>query len=125
MIVAEIDTLQRHFAHNGIDVLHGTGRFVDKNTVEIHEDGTTRQVTADHFLIGVGTSPTRPDSVQFDGENLITSDQIVKLPYLPHTMIVVGGGVIGTEYASMLAALGVRVTLLEAGQRLRRLFRQP
>jgi len=70
-------------------------------------------ITADHFLLGVGTRPAWPAGVPFNGKTIFTSDEVMHLDHLPKTMIIVGGGVIGTEYACILATLGVQVTLIE------------
>lgn len=118
VIKAEIDIVRRHLASNGVEVITGTASFRDANTVDIASQHASTCVTADHFLIAVGSEPSRPASVPFDDRTVITSDDLVRLPYLPHSMIVVGGGVIGTEYASMLQALGVKITLLEGRPRL-------
>ena len=113
VIGAEIDITEGQFRRNGIEVMHGTAAFIDPNTVNVtHARGSDR-VQATKFLVAVGTRPARPDAVPFDDHNIITSDQIHQLPAMPRSMIVVGGGVIGTEYASMLQALGVKVTLIE------------
>lgn len=113
VIRAETDIVAHHFRSNGIAVIPGSARFLNERTVEVLGVKGDEQVTADYFLIAVGTTPARPETIPFDGQNVITSDEILDLPYLPRSMIVVGGGVIGTEYASMLTALGVRVTLIE------------
>lgn len=118
IIKTEVDLVTNHFRSNGIEVFHGTASFTDDHTVEVEGAGGHRTISADHFLIAVGSEPARPDNVSFDEGNLITSDELPSLAYLPHSMIVVGGGVIGTEYASMLQALGVRVTLVEGRDRL-------
>ncbi|MEQ8843667.1 MAG: Si-specific NAD(P)(+) transhydrogenase [Phycisphaerales bacterium] len=108
----EVTKVAGHFASNGIDVAYGTASFLDPHTVRVH-GANVSEVKADRFLIAVGATPARPENIPFDGENVITSDELLRLEYLPATMLVIGGGVIGTEYASMLAALGVRVTLIE------------
>ena len=118
IIRAEIDDIRRHFMKNGIELVYGTAQFKDDHSVEVIGSTGTRTVRADHFVIGVGTYPARPSSTPFDGRNVISSDELLTLPYLPRSMLVVGGGVIGTEYASMLSALGVRVTLVEGRPRL-------
>lgn len=118
VIQAEVGVVRQHFVNNGIAVVRGTASFVDANTVEIDGPGGKEVLRADHFLIGVGTSPARPANIPFDHDKIITSDELLKLPSLPKSMIIVGGGVIGTEYASMLAALGVRVTLIEGRSRI-------
>jgi len=108
----EVTKVAGHFASNGIDVAYGTASFMDPHKVRV-EGATISEITADKFLIAVGATPARPENIPFDGQNVITSDELLRLHYLPATMLVIGGGVIGTEYASMLAALGVRVTLIE------------
>ena len=70
-------------------------------------------LTADCFLLGVGTRPARPESVPFNGQTIFTSDEVLHLDHLPKSMIVVRGGVIGTEYACIMATIGVQVTLIE------------
>ncbi len=118
VIRAEIETVRGHFARNGIEVVTGRGSFVDTKTVEVVGMHTTERVSADFIAIAVGTYPAKPAGVPFDERDVITSDELVRLKSLPRSMIVVGGGVIGTEYASMLAALGVKVTLVEGRPRL-------
>jgi NAD(P) transhydrogenase len=80
-------------------------------------EGTAR-IEADYFLIAAGTRPARPPAVPFDGRRVFDSDQILELETMPRTMIVVGGGVIGLEYAIMFATLGVRVTVVDGRERL-------
>jgi len=109
----EIKKVAGHFASNGIDVVYGEGMFHDPHTVRVRGASNVAEIQADNVLIAVGAGPARPGDVPFDGQNVITSDELICLEYLPATMIVIGGGVIGTEYASMLSALGVRVTLVE------------
>jgi NAD(P) transhydrogenase len=118
VIKAEIEIVRRHLGSNEIDVIAGQASFRDKHTIDIVNQHSASSVQADFFLIATGTDPAKPANVPFDDRNVITSDELVKLPYLPYSMIVVGGGVIGTEYASMLQALGVKVTLIEGRPRL-------
>jgi NAD(P) transhydrogenase len=118
VINAEIEIVGRQFQRNGVSLLRGTARFVDPKTVEVKGQFTTESVTADNFVIASGTRPAKSADIPFDGTTIFTSDEVLKLPQLPRTMIVVGGGVIGTEYASMMAVLGVRVTLIEGRPRL-------
>jgi NAD(P) transhydrogenase len=118
VITAEIDVVASHFASNGIEYMHGIGALADARTVVVTGPHATEKVGASNILIATGTVPAKPKGVPFDGAKVMTSDEVLLLPSLPHTMIVVGGGVIGTEYASMLAELGVRVTLIEGRTRL-------
>ncbi len=113
----EWEIIRDQFERNDIDLLWGQARFTGPNEVSIEgalegPDGI-QKVTGDRFLLGVGTRPARPESVPFNGKTIFTSDAVMKLDHLPKTMIVVGGGVIGTEYACIMAELGVQVTLIE------------
>lgn len=118
VITAEVDIVREQFAANGIELIHGVGSFAQNDTVVVEGEHAVETVGGDKVLIGVGTSPARPDTIKFDADKIITSDELLSLPYLPSNMIIVGGGVIGTEYASMLAELGVRVTLIEGRPRI-------
>ncbi|MEX2219180.1 MAG: Si-specific NAD(P)(+) transhydrogenase [Phycisphaerales bacterium] len=118
VINAEIEIVSRQFQRNGVRVIRGEGHFVDRKTLEVKGQHATEPLTADHFVIAVGTQPSKPADIPFDDRTIVTSDEILRLPELPRTIIVVGGGVIGAEYASMLAAMGVRVTLIEGRPRL-------
>jgi NAD(P) transhydrogenase len=102
---------------NGVEVIAGTASFDDPHTLLIAGERPL-SVTADSIVIAVGTRPARPAAVDFDDRTVVDSDGILRLERLPRTMTVVGGGVIGLEYASMAAALGVSVTLVEKRQRL-------
>jgi NAD(P) transhydrogenase len=118
VIQAEIDIVRHQLYSNGIELVNGVASFVDQKTLLVEGPHTTERITADYILIATGTIPSRPANIPFDTVDIITSDELLKLPYLPRSMIVVGGGVIGTEYASMLGALGVRITLIEGRARL-------
>jgi NAD(P) transhydrogenase len=118
VIKAEIDVVRHHFFSNGIELINGLGAFVDSNTVQVHGLHSTELIRGEQIVIAVGTSPARSANIPFDGVKVITSDELLHLPSLPSTMIVVGGGVIGTEYASMLTQLGVRITLIEGRSRI-------
>ncbi|HYD00996.1 MAG TPA: Si-specific NAD(P)(+) transhydrogenase [Phycisphaerales bacterium] len=118
VISAEVNILRSQLLGNGVEIMTGMASFIDARTVKVEGRTGSETVKADNFVIGVGTSPARPSNVAFDNDTLLTSDEVLRLVKLPKSMIVVGGGVIGTEYASMLAALGVRVTLIEGRPRL-------
>jgi len=118
VITAEIELVRGHFASNGIALLIGRGSFGDAHTLNIARADSCESITADAFVVATGTHPARPSGIPFDEEYVITSDELIGLKSLPHSMIVVGGGVIGAEYASMLSALGVKVTIVEGRSRL-------
>ncbi len=114
----EIDVIHHQLRRNNIHVLAGTASFVDKHTVSIESVENTTTKTAEKFLIAVGAKPRRLPDIPFDGKNIFDSDDILTMDKLPRELTVVGGGVIGTEYASMFAALGVNVTIVDARKRL-------
>lgn len=110
----EIDVLEHQFNRNHVETLNGIAKFVDPHTVEVATDGgKMAQVTADRFLIATGTRTYRPDNVPFNGRTIVDSDEFLELARIPRSLVVVGAGVIGVEYASMFSALDVRVTLIE------------
>jgi NAD(P) transhydrogenase len=115
----EIDVVRSQLSRNRVATLTGTGYFIDTNTVEIDAgDGRTRRATAEKIVIATGTRPARPASVDFDERTVIDSDGIVHLQSVPRSMVVAGAGVIGIEYASMFAALGTKVTVVEQRDRM-------
>jgi NAD(P) transhydrogenase len=117
---AEIETIKHQLQRNHIDILHGHARFVDPHTIEISSLASSSVIkkTAEKFVIAVGAQPYRPPNVEFNQTTILDSDNILTIKELPRELTVVGGGVIGTEYASMFAALGVSVTVVDARKRL-------
>ncbi len=114
VIKTEVDVTEAQLSRNGVDVLYGTASFADPTHIRVAEDGASPQIyEAQKVIIATGTRPAYSPKVPINGRNIVNSDQVLNLPTLPRTMIVVGGGVIGVEYTSMFAALGVRVTLIE------------
>jgi NAD(P) transhydrogenase len=110
----EVEVLQHQFMRNTVGSIFATARFLDANRVELTTDaGEVSQVGFKHALIAVGTRPHRPDTVPFDGKRVFDSDEILELDRLPRTLTVIGGGVIGVEYATIFSALDVPVTLIE------------
>jgi NAD(P) transhydrogenase len=115
----EIEVVRSQLSRNRVKVMVGTGSFVDPHTVQVEgSGGQVRLVSADKIVIATGTRPARPASVEFDERTVIDSDGIVHLEKVPRSMLVAGAGVIGIEYASMFAALGTRVTVVEQRDRM-------
>lgn len=116
----EIDVTCHQLRRNGVTVLAAKARFVDPHVVRLDFlDGRgSREISAENILIAVGTETTRDSSIGIDGQTIFTSDDILKLAELPSSLIVVGAGVIGLEYATIFASLGVRVTLVDKRPRL-------
>ena len=113
VIMHERDLIRSHFARNGVEMMEGTARFDSPHQLTVESSRGSERVTADYFFIATGTRPARPKSVPFEEQRVFTSDGLLQLDKLPKSMTVVGGGVIGTEYACMMATLGVKVTLVE------------
>ncbi|MBE1557995.1 Si-specific NAD(P)(+) transhydrogenase [Nonomuraea africana] len=113
----EIQVIRSQLARNHVTLLRGTGRFLDAHTIGVTGE-EERKVTAEKIVIATGTSPARPSTVEFDDRTVIDSDAILHLDRVPETMVVVGAGVIGIEYASMFAALGAKVTVVERRERM-------
>ena len=113
VLAREMEVVEAQLERNRVAIWHGTARFLEPHMVEVGTlDGPT-SLTAEHILIACGTRPAHTVGIPFDGTRIIDADQIISLGSLPHELIVVGGGIIGREYASMLSALGVEVTLVE------------
>jgi NAD(P) transhydrogenase len=109
----ELDLTRNHFDRNNVELVWGEAHFVSPNLLEVVRPDDAERLSAEVFVIATGSRPARPASVPFEDKSVVCSDSLLKLERLPKTMIVVGGGVIGTEYACMLATLGVKVTLVE------------
>jgi NAD(P) transhydrogenase len=114
----EWEVIRKQFERNGVELLWGRAEFENERQVRVQRAEGAEVISADKFLVAVGTKPARPASVPFNEKTIFTSDEIVCLDSIPKTMIVVGGGVIGVEYACIMATLGVRVTLVEGNSRL-------
>ncbi len=119
----EIDITRHQLMRNQVEVLSAEAGFVDPHTIRLtsiddHGAHATRDITAAKVVIATGTEATRDPHIPFDGRRICSSDDVLQLPQLPRSLTVVGAGVIGLEYASMFAALGVRVTLIDKRQRL-------
>ena len=109
----ELELVREYFDRNDIELIWGTARFEGPNMITVEKGNDSERLTADKFFVAIGTRPAKPTSIPFDDKTIFCSDGLLKIGVLPKSMIVVGGGVIGTEYACMMAALGVKVTLVE------------
>jgi NAD(P) transhydrogenase len=118
VIKTEIDVTEAQLSRNGIDVVHGIAHFIDPTHIRVEGPNGDFTLESERVIIGVGTGPATSPKVPTNGRTIVNSDQILGLPDLPRTLIVVGGGVIGVEYACMFAVLGVRVTIIEKRNRL-------
>jgi NAD(P) transhydrogenase len=118
VIKTEIDVTRAQLSRNGIEVLNGVACFTGPNSIRVNGVRGQTDFEAEKIIIASGTKPAVSPLVPFNNRNIINSDQILQMPDIPKTMIVVGGGVIGVEYTCMFATLGVRVTLIEKRPRL-------
>ena len=119
VIKSEWALIAENIEKHGIVTIQGSACLIDEHTVEVTRYGIApRRVTADIMLIATGSSPMAPDGYSTDGDVIVDSDSLLSMQRIPPSMIVVGGGVIGCEYACIFAALGVRVTLVNARSRL-------
>ena len=114
----EVEVYRTQFARNGINIFTGEASFVDKNHVRVVTEEGELELEAQYSLIATGTMPAKCVDFPVDGGRIIDGDGIFCLSQLPKTMIVVGGGVIGLEYACMFAALGTHVTMIDGRTRL-------
>ena len=118
VIRREVEVIRDQLSRNGITLLGGMASFVDSHSLFIKGQEGKTEIGADHVVIATGTAPSQPEEVDVDQETVITSDMIMSIKRIPQTMTVVGAGVIGTEYASIFAALGVEVTLIDREEHL-------
>lgn len=118
VIKTEVDVTQAQLSRNNIDVLTGTASFIDNTHVQIENTMGRTVVEAPFTIIATGTKPAVSNKVPLNERTIINSDQILAMKDIPRTLIVVGGGVIGVEYACMFAILGVRIILVEKRPRL-------
>ena len=113
----EAQIVANQLARNNVQLFMGTASLADPHTILINGTGEQRKITAENIVIAVGTTPAQPPGVAADHQTILLSDDILRMKTIPRTMTVVGGGVIGIEYASMFAALGVDVTVIEKRDR--------
>jgi NAD(P) transhydrogenase len=118
VVKTEVDVTEAQLSRNSIDIVHGVARFIDPHQVRIEGPLGEFTLEADRVILAVGTKPADSPRVPINGRTIVNSDQILALPELPRSLLVVGGGVIGVEYTCMFAVLGVRVTLIEKRDRL-------
>ena len=118
VIKTEIDVTQAQLSRNNVEMIMATASFLDPTHIRVHNSRGQADFEAGVIIIGTGTKPATSEKVPINGRNIINSDQILDMQDVPKTLIVVGGGVIGVEYACMFATLGVRVILVEKRPRL-------
>jgi len=120
VIGKEQDVVRAQLIRNRVELFTGHGRFIDEHTLLVQDQyrGERVAVSGRNIVIAVGTKPARPPGVEFDEERVLDSDGILDLKFIPASLVVVGAGVTGIEYASMFAALGTKVTVVEKRTRM-------
>ncbi len=118
VIKTEVDVTLAQLSRNNIEMLMGVASFIDPHHVRVTSSRGVTDYEAATIIIGTGTKPAVSDKIPINGRNIINSDQVMQMPVIPKTLIVVGGGVIGVEYTCMFSTLGVRVILVERRPRL-------
>jgi NAD(P) transhydrogenase len=118
IIQNEIEIVKDQMTRNRIDLIFGDARFVDPHRLLVTQAGTSTDHFAHVIIITVGTEPSRPANIPFNGHTIIDTDGLITLKHLPTSIVIVGGGVIGTEYAAILAMIGVPVVLIDKRPRL-------
>ncbi len=113
VMAREIEVIKSQLRRNRVTVIEGSAKFVADHKIEVENELGSTTVHGDYFVIACGTRPAHDEQIPIDGKRIFDSDQVHDLPELPRELIVVGAGIIGLEYASMFAALGVKVTLLD------------
>ena len=117
MVTHEVEVARDRMMRTGVDIITGTASFTGPHTVQIASEEGTRVIEAEKIVIAAGTKPYRAERVPFNGRNIIDTDSLFDmgkyLEKIPRSMLIIGGGVIGTEYACMFSAIGVDVRLLD------------
>lgn len=118
VVESQWELIHRNIERHGITLVQGAAKFLDPNTIAVTRYKETRHVRGDVVLIATGSRPLRPASVPFDDTVIVDSDSLLRVQGIPQRMVVIGGGVIGCEYASIFAALGVKVTIINQRERI-------
>src|SRR6202790_3350625 len=113
VMTREMDVIKAQLRRNYVTALEGDAHFADPHTIEIVTDEGVQQVRGEKILIACGTRPAHIEGIPVDGQRIFDSGQVHLIEEIPRALIVVGAGIIGLEYASMFAALGVKATLLD------------
>jgi len=113
VMLREVEVIKAQLRRNFVTALEGDARFMDPHLVEVKSDDGSQLVRGQHIMIACGTRPAHSADIPIDGKRIFDSDQVHCLEEVPRDLVVVGAGIIGLEYASMFAALGVKVTLLD------------
>lgn len=118
VIDTHVASLNAQLVAAGVTRLHGAARFTSPHDLEVRSPGgAVRSLRTEHVVLATGSHPRQPPEIEIDHEHVLDSDSVLGLEYLPHSMVILGGGIIACEYASILASLGVLVTMVDRGAR--------
>jgi NAD(P) transhydrogenase len=109
----ETEVIRAQLKRNGVSIFQGTAQFVDPHTIQVKGEGDTVALRGENILIACGTRPAHSPDIPFDGKQIVDTDELAGIDGMPREMIVVGAGVVGLEFASFLAAMGTKVTLID------------
>ena len=118
VIHKQVKLRTQFYARNRVDLYNGRAFFLDKNRIEVRDNQSTDVLIAETVIIASGSRPYKPANVDFSHERIYCSDSILTLSHTPRTIVIYGAGVIGSEYASIFAGLGVKVDLVNPGEKL-------
>ncbi|MCB9357363.1 MAG: Si-specific NAD(P)(+) transhydrogenase [Calditrichaeota bacterium] len=118
VMAREWEVVRNQLSRNHVEIFVGNGKFKDPHVIVVEHHGEVQEIYGHSIVLAVGTRPYMPKGVEHDGEVIVNADSILELKQLPRTMTCIGGGVIGLEYASIFAALGVQVTVIDQAKEL-------
>ncbi len=119
VIQQELDIIQRNMARHRIEVIHGFGMIKDEHTVTVcREEGDSKEISGEVIVISTGTHSHHPDNIDFDDNYIYDAESIIELDIIPRSLTIIGGGVIGCEYASIFGQIGINVTVIDDRERL-------
>ena len=113
-----VDFISNQLERNGVEIIGGRARFASPHVIEVESvRGPLRRVEAEYVIVATGSRPRQPNNIAIDHEHILDSDSVLSLTYLPRSLVVLGAGVIGSEYASIFSSLGVEVILIDRRDR--------
>ncbi len=117
VVAQEIQAVSWRLARSHVTLFSGLGAFLDPHRIVVTSDFDTRELSAEYFVIATGSTPRRPQDIPFNGVSVLDEGEILGLKAMPGSLLVVGAGIIGLEYANMFAALGIRTTVVDRHKR--------
>jgi NAD(P) transhydrogenase len=118
IVARKVEVYELQFARNHVEVAHGVASFVGPRTIRIGSAESGRIVEGGVIVVATGTTPARSPQVPIDGQRIVDTDGVLELAAAPRSLVIVGAGIVGVEYACTFAALGARVILVDGRERL-------